>query len=68
MLNATYDFIIVGAGTAGSVVASQLTENSAGSVLMIEAGTSDENILDIGSPSGRPPSSFPLRSLGTIPR
>ncbi|KAK0482221.1 aryl-alcohol-oxidase from pleurotus Eryingii [Armillaria novae-zelandiae] len=50
VLNATYDFIIVGAGTAGSVVASRLTEDSACSVLIIEAGTSDENVLDIEVP------------------
>ncbi|KAK0192534.1 aryl-alcohol-oxidase from pleurotus Eryingii [Armillaria mellea] len=50
VLNATYDFIIVGAGTAGSVVANRLTEDSACSVLIIEAGTSDENILDIEVP------------------
>ncbi|KAJ7856722.1 aryl-alcohol-oxidase from pleurotus Eryingii [Mycena olivaceomarginata] len=41
-----YDFVIVGGGTAGNVVANRLTENPGFSVLVLEAGGSNIGILD----------------------
>ena len=57
-----YDFVIIGAGSAGSIVASRLSEDPSLRVLLVEAGGSDRTPI-IAMPAALP-FAYESRKLG----
>ena len=56
-----FDYIVVGAGSAGCIVASRLTEDPSICVLLVEAGGSDQSPI-IAMPGALP---FATRASGS---
>ena len=51
LADATFDYIIIGGGSAGCVLAARLTEDSGATVAVLEAGSADKSVL-IHCPAG----------------
>ncbi|KAF5362669.1 hypothetical protein D9758_009636 [Tetrapyrgos nigripes] len=68
-LKESYDYIVVGGGTAGLTVASRLTEDPSINVVVLEAGANAENVQEVFIPGlvGQAPSSLNW-AYSTVPQ
>ncbi|KAF7303785.1 Alcohol oxidase [Mycena indigotica] len=51
VVDKSFDYIVVGGGTAGLTVASRLAEDSGVTILVVEAGTDEQNNTAVNEPS-----------------
>lgn len=58
----SFDYVIVGGGTAGLVLANRLSANSSISVAVIEAGPTDEGSTSINTPAANVRDAFLISS------